>query len=88
MDPAQLLGPLGLTVGLIIAVYAFYTGRVRPGSEVTKLEKQIKEKDRIIEVVTRERDAERESRFAERRLKRTAKTMLVDVVPDEAKPPG
>ena len=46
MDPAsieQLLGPLGLTVFLIITVLAFSTERVVPGSRAVRAEQAAKE---------------------------------------------
>lgn len=80
MDPAQLLGPLGLTVGLIIAVYAFFTGKVRRESEVI-------ERDKRIEVLTSELAAERAAKSEEQRLKREYKAVATEVIPEKAQPP-
>lgn len=87
MNTDLLLGPFALTVGLLIAVYAFFTGRIRRESEVTKLEKQLEEKDKRIDVLASELTAERTDRLEEQRLRRDTKAVLSAVVPEEAKPP-
>lgn len=39
----QILGPLGLTVGLILAVFAFFTERVVSGKRVERMEAALRE---------------------------------------------
>lgn len=80
MDTSQLLGPLGLTVGLLIAVYAFFTGKIRRESEVIEANKRI-------EVLTSELAAERAARLEEQRLRRDTQATLAAVAPEEAVPP-
>lgn len=73
-------GREGALVVLAIAVWAYATGRVRRADEVT-------ERDKRIEILTRELDAERAARLAEQRFRREAMGELAVDLGEEAGPP-
>lgn len=68
----QLLGPDGLVVGLLVAVWAFYTGKIRRESEVI-------ERDKVIDILKHDLAATEQALDEERRARKEAVGIAVDV---------
>lgn len=88
-----IVGPFGAVVALAIAVWAFFTGKVRREGEVVRLESHIHEQDATIkeqsETIGLLRDelaAERAERNAERAVRRAQLAEVQALDPTEDAP--
>lgn len=85
-----IIGPAGALVALALAVWAFYTRRVRPGADVIKLEGIVEQKDKTIEVTRDERDAQRIRAIEAEQALTSARSEIESLrarLPKEPRPP-
>lgn len=68
----ELLGPRGLVVGLLVVVWAFFTGKIRRESDVI-------DRDKRIDVLEKRLDASERARLAEREGRREAVGVAVEL---------